>query len=153
MKLKNTMTKTEKYVFFSFSFALLFFIIFLCIYHITDMQFFDPKGQPCGMKFFLHLYCPGCGGTRSLDAFLHGDILNSIKYHPFFTYMALYFLSYYIPSFLKFIGVLKKNINYMIYVYILWGLLALVIIVFVGRNLLLVFGGVDFIGESLRFWQ
>lgn len=43
-------------------------------------------------------YCFGCGGTRSVNALLHGEILESLRYHPiplyvFFLYMA-YMLSY-----------------------------------------------------------
>ena len=47
----------------------------------------------------------------------------------------------------------KKKINYTVYVYPLIGLLAVIIINFVVRNLLLVYGGVDYIGECILYWQ
>lgn len=38
--------------------------------------------MPCGMVRYLHLYCPACGGTRALDAFLSFDLLASVRYNP-----------------------------------------------------------------------
>lgn len=34
-------------------------------------------------------YCPGCGGTRALQAFLKGKFLTSLYYHPFEVYTAV----------------------------------------------------------------
>ena len=39
---------------------------------------FPPAGSRfyprCPVFFWLHLYCPGCGGTRALAALLHGRL-------------------------------------------------------------------------------
>lgn len=144
--------KPEKIIFFAFSFLCLVFIGFLLFYHIKDITFYEPDGG-CAMKLIFHLYCPGCGGTRAIDAFLHGQLLKSFLYNPVILYLACYFLSYYVPATLRIAGVWKHRINGMIYVYILIGLLAVIILHFIGRNLLLVFGGVDYIGECLQYWQ
>lgn len=36
----------------------------------------------CPSYTYLHLYCPGCGNTRSVQHLLAGDILGSIRYNP-----------------------------------------------------------------------
>ena len=36
----------------------------------------------CPIKKYLHIYCPGCGGTRATDALLAGDIVSSLYYNP-----------------------------------------------------------------------
>ncbi len=144
--------KVEKIVFFSFSVLCLICIGFLIFYHVNDIAFYDMPGE-CILKETIHLYCPGCGGTRAIDTFLHGHFIKSFLYNPTIVYLALYFLSYYIPAALKLAGIWKKKINYTVYVYPLIGLLAIIIINFVVRNLLLVYGGVDYIGECILYWQ
>lgn len=105
------------------------------------------------MKLLFHLYCPGCGGTRAIDTFLHGHLLKSILYNPVIVYLACYLLAYYVPATLRIVGLWKRPINNMIYVYALIGLLAVIILNFIGRNLLMVFCGVDYIGECIQYWQ
>ncbi len=36
----------------------------------------------CPSYTYLHIYCPGCGNTRSVQHLLSGDIIGSIKYNP-----------------------------------------------------------------------
>lgn len=144
--------KTEAIVFLSFSVLLLAGIGFLVYYHVNDIVFYDMPGN-CILKILFHLYCPGCGGTRAVDAFLHGQFLKSFLYNPTIVYVAVYFLSYYIPAALKLAGIWKKHINNMIYLNMLVGLLILVVLNFVVRNLLLVYGGIDYIGECISYWQ
>lgn len=147
------MAKDEKRIFILMSVLLLLFLCFLAFYHIKGIHFYDPKGTSCGLKMYLHLYCPGCGGSRALDAFLHGHFIHSALLQPTIMYLFIFFLSYYIPSLLLITGIRKKRINYMIYLYILSGLLALIILFFIGRNLLLVYGGYDYIGECIQYWS
>jgi len=42
---------------------------------------------PCMLYTTTGLYCPGCGGTRSLVYLLHGHIFKSLYYHPFVAYV------------------------------------------------------------------
>ena len=37
----------------------------------------------CVMYDLTGLYCPGCGGTRSINYLLNGHFLTSFIYHPF----------------------------------------------------------------------
>ena len=34
----------------------------------------------CRIAASLHLYCPGCGGSRAVDALLRGRLLSSLRY-------------------------------------------------------------------------
>ncbi len=36
----------------------------------------------CPSYTYLHIYCPGCGNTRSVQHLLSGDIIGSLKYNP-----------------------------------------------------------------------
>lgn len=40
----------------------------------------------CVFRHFTGLYCPGCGGTRSVLALLQGHFLTSLWYHPLVIY-------------------------------------------------------------------
>jgi len=40
-----------------------------------------PLFPPCLFYSIFHLYCPGCGNTRSVIAILHGDLLSSLRYN------------------------------------------------------------------------
>ncbi len=39
-------------------------------------------GPICFARVYLHVPCPGCGLTRSLQALWHADLLTSVRYHP-----------------------------------------------------------------------
>lgn len=41
-----------------------------------------PTISSCWIWQNWHIYCPGCGGTRSLIALLQGDLIGSFYYHP-----------------------------------------------------------------------
>jgi len=45
-----------------------------------------PLGSPtisgCWIYQNLHVYCPGCGGTRALEALAQGELLRSFYTHP-----------------------------------------------------------------------
>lgn len=37
---------------------------------------------PCPFRWLTGFYCPGCGGTRALEALLSGQVLESLWLHP-----------------------------------------------------------------------
>lgn len=107
----------------------------------------------CFFPVFLHLYCPGCGGTRAVRYLMNGQIVSSFLAHPIVLYLlALYLqclgMSVY-DVFVKRDGVMRVRI----YMWQLWALLGIVLVFFVVRNLAVVFWGYDFLGECVRFWQ
>ena len=61
---------------------------------------------PCIFHDVFHLYCPGCGGTRALFAFLHGQVLQSLYYNPAIVLGALLILYYEIGVL---VTLIKKN--------------------------------------------
>ena len=48
----------------------------------------SPFLLPCALRTWLGIYCPGCGGSRSFRFLLHGQILQSLFYHPLVPYGA-----------------------------------------------------------------
>ena len=105
-------------------------------------------GLKCSMVENLHIYCPGCGGTRSVYALLHLDIISSIRYNIVVPFGIFVFLFYDIRAI---ISVVKKEENFFekqkfILVYVFIGIL---LINFVVRNILLWGFGIDLIGDFL----
>ena len=46
----------------------------------------------CPLHALTGLYCPGCGGTRSLTALLHGDFLLAVHENPIVPGLLLFFV-------------------------------------------------------------
>jgi hypothetical protein len=48
----------------------------------------------CPVFFWLHIYCPGCGGTRALAALLHGKLNEALHWNAmvvlFFPFAAVF---------------------------------------------------------------
>lgn len=43
--------------------------------------------SPCPIYENLGIYCPGCGGTRAINALMRGEIWQSLLYHPVILYV------------------------------------------------------------------
>lgn len=98
-----------------------------------------PEGvMTCVFQLALGLYCPGCGGTRSFHALFHGDILTAIYYHPAAVYGAGLYLFYFLSQSLMRIskGKLWGMKLRPVYLYIM---LAIIVVNFIIRNILLMF--------------
>lgn len=46
----------------------------------------------CTFKKVTGLYCPGCGGTRAVEAFVTGHFIKSFIYHPFVPYCGILYI-------------------------------------------------------------
>lgn len=42
----------------------------------------SPTISACWFYSHFHIYCPGCGGTRSVIALAHGQLRKSLYYYP-----------------------------------------------------------------------
>lgn len=59
----------------------------------------------CVFSSWLRIYCPGCGGTRAVEALLHGRILESAWYHPLVLYTVIIFGGFMLTQGLERLGV------------------------------------------------
>lgn len=82
----------KKNKFFSGLLIVLLPILFLVFYLIRDQLLHLMFGlPPCPVYAKTKLYCPGCGNTRSVAAFLRGDLIASLHYNitPLFVFIIL----------------------------------------------------------------
>lgn len=90
---------------------------------------------PCFFSSVLGIYCPGCGGTRALEALFHGKILLSLWYHPFVLYTAVVYLGFMVTQGLKRLGV-KKVHGWKFHYWYLWAGAGIIGVNFVVKNIL-----------------
>lgn len=98
---------------------------------------------PCVFHYFTGYYCPGCGGTRAVIALFKGDFLQSIRYHPLVMYGVIMIVFYMLSNTIEILSCQRFKVG--LRFSDKWVYLALVIIVinFLLKNALLVFGGID----------
>jgi hypothetical protein len=118
-------------------------VLFVALSQIAIAQ--DLK---CTFATMMHMYCPGCGGTRAVYALLHFDIVSAIRYNILVPYMLVLYFYYNISAiiFIKRGGdeFWTKKRFIPIYVFV-----AIMLLNFVLRNILLWGFGIDLIGDIL----
>lgn len=69
-------------------------IIFLAflIGYIAKGRFFSKWGETCMIQKHWGILCPGCGGTRCIEAIANGAFYEAFLYHPLFFLKAFYLL-------------------------------------------------------------
>lgn len=82
------------------------------------------------------LYCPGCGGTRAVEALLHGRIRESLWYHPVVLYTVVIFGGFMLTNTLKRIPKIRIK-GWKFHSWHLYGALAIIIVNWILRNILL----------------
>lgn len=65
-----------------------FILLFFVLRGLSNRYAFF--SMPCVYYELLGMYCPGCGGTRSMLALLSGNLGKSILYHPFVPYLLIF---------------------------------------------------------------
>lgn len=81
------------------------------------------------------IYCPGCGGTRSLVALAHGHILQSLWYHPLLLYCVIMYLAFMLSHTLEKLHVpFVKGMKFR--EWIMYGMIVVLILNFVLKNVL-----------------
>ena len=102
----------------------------------------------CIVKNLFYIYCPGCGGSRSLCAFLSFDFVNSFILYPPIIISAAVILDY---DKRLIITLIKKDTketdNFKFYTFII--IPCAIIIWFIIRNVLLLVFKIDTVGDFI----
>lgn len=91
---------------------------------------------PCVVDSLLGVYCPGCGGTRAMYALLHGQLLQSLWYHPLVLYTVVIYGSFMLTHTLEKLtkGKLIRGLRF--HNWYLYGAMIVVIVNCILKNLL-----------------
>ena len=82
------------------------------IYLNTKNIYFSKLGIPeCPFHYITGYYCPGFGGTRAFDAFIHLHWITSLKFHP----LILITFYFYVIGLIGYIPFIIKNTTRYIY--------------------------------------
>lgn len=115
------------------------------ILKLLDIPVTKVNPYPCSLYTMLGLYCPGCGGTRSVMYLLQGRFIKSFLYHPVVPYTAVlvtcYVLSHTLNIFTK--GKVKAMLFRPIYFYIL---IAILLIQWIVKNAVIFINGTYLLG-------
>ena len=117
--------------------------------HITSLSMESGiEAVSCIFKHNMKLYCPGCGGSRSLVYLLRFDILRSFIYYPALPVCALLVLDADVRAIISLIkdspgAILGFRINALIIIPII------IILNFIIKNILLVCFGIDILGDII----
>ncbi len=123
-------------------------LLYIVFYHICEWKFYIPFSN-CAFHDILHLYCPGCGGTRAVNALLSFRFMDSFLANPIILYMAVTAIYYYIVGFYSFFIKKDGKIYDRLPDYFIWIALGIVVVFFLLRNVLLVFWKIDYLGDFI----
>ena len=59
-----------------------FFISIIVILSFIWLMILDHIHYICPFRKLLHLYCPGCGGTRMIISLIHLDFYQAFRWNP-----------------------------------------------------------------------
>lgn len=149
----NISYTAKRNIYFIFLALLAVFFVFLIAYHKFQWRIAYQLPTDCLFHEMFHLYCPGCGGTRALDAFLQGEFYHSFLYQPFILYVAIILGYYYICAGYTFFIKRDGKIYYRIPSLLLIFAAVLVILNFIVRNILLACFQIDFLQDLIVYWR
>ena len=117
-------------------------LLFISITQIPILRDFVFK--PCVFFDATGLFCPGCGGTRSIIALFSGHPIKSLLLHPFVLYFVICFSLFFISQTLSRLTKGRiKGMNYRnIYVYIGLGI---ILVQWLAKNIVLLTTGTNFL--------
>lgn len=121
-------------------------LIFAALGTVTGaVYYFFLRGRlpqlPCILSTVIGLYCPGCGGTRALEALVHGRILLSVWYHPLILYSAVIMGGFMLTQGLHRLG-LRKIKGWKFHNWYLYGAIVLLVVNFIIKNMLRLIWGI-----------
>lgn len=92
---------------------------------------------PCTLLATLGLYCPGCGGTRAVEALFHGQFLASLWYHPLVLYTVVIYGGFMLTNTMERIPIIHIK-GWKFHSWQIYGALIIVIGNWIIKNILLV---------------
>jgi len=101
------------------------------LYHLWLRRFLPQV--PCFFSEILGIYCPGCGGTRAVQALLHGRFLQALWYHPLVPYGVFIAGGFMLTQALERIGVRRVK-GWKYHNWYLYGAVALILANFLIKN-------------------
>lgn len=60
----------------------LYMVVALAVVYMQCFHIELYSASECYMYRMTGYYCPGCGGTRAVQALLHMELIRSLRYHP-----------------------------------------------------------------------
>lgn len=149
--LNKLLSSSEKTLYILSSLVIIFSIFISIILKKFNLEIsFSP--YPCLSNKFLHIYCPGCGGTRALRLLLEFSFLKSFMYNPIVLYIFILFIYYYVGTT---IYIISKG-NYKIFTFstsMIYTAIIILLLNFILRNILAIFFNIDYIGDIHSFWN
>lgn len=114
------------------------FLIIGCIGMLLYFKLILPNFDvfPCVLYRMLGIYCPGCGGTRAVSALFHGQLLQSLWYHPLVLYTVVIFGGFMVTQTCERLHVPRMK-GWKFHSWYLYGAVAVILLNFFLKNLLL----------------
>lgn len=111
-------------------------VVILPVFVSVILPRMDLSRSGCVFWLLFGVYCPGCGGTRAVNALLHGHFLLSLWYHPLVLYGTVMYLCFMMSwTLAKFhLFGIKKGIAFR--AGYLYAMIAIVAVNFIAKNLL-----------------
>lgn len=135
-------TDTDEFLYKLGAILLFVAILFLSIIHMFQINY-QLFLLPCLFYKITGLYCPGCGGTRSVHALMDGHLFSSIRYNPIVLYGVFIYLWYMISNTIEYVSKHKIKVGMKYHDTYLWIGLAILILFCLLRNFLLLVFDID----------
>ena len=131
----------------SLALGLLYFILYKTFNFEVNLSL-----MPCILHDIVHIYCPGCGGTRAFQALLDFNFIHSFLANPLVIFILIIFLYFYFGIL---ITILKNNGKkyFKFGNWIIYGFVIIFIFTGIVRNVLMVSNGYDYLGDLYMYWH
>lgn len=110
---------------------ILVILIFFYIFFANQLKIVIP----CIFHEITGFYCPGCGITRCFNALVHLDFYQAFRYNALVVILLPLFLFYVFLTIYERLNKSKSTILHKIPNYVWWGLVVIVIVFGILRNL------------------
>lgn len=144
------LTKTNKrfvIAFAAMSVILAVAAISFVVFHIHP-EWFPQNQERCYFSRELHLYCPGCGGTRAMLALFDFDVVRSFLSNPMPVYAVILCVRMWVALLHNTLLIKEESrVWRVLYNWEAWGILVVIVGNFILRNVLLVLFHLDYLGD------